>query len=64
MSNYNELGCTGGTCPKKDGCARFLDRGSEGRPHTFMTPPFNIYNNGITTEIRCGYHEYPRKAVE
>lgn len=59
MNDMRNFGCTGGSCPNQENCARFLER--EERDHCFYTPPFNIYNHGAYREFRCGYQEYPNK---
>lgn len=60
MNDMRYMGCRGGECPKQGNCARFLEQGTEDRPHTFYTPPYNNYNHGDRTEFRCGYQEYPQ----
>lgn len=57
MSDMRDFGCTGGSCPKQENCARFLERNE--RDHCFYSPPFNRYNHGDRLEFRCGYQEYP-----
>jgi len=55
MSNYNDVGCVGGSCPKQENCARFLERAE--RHITYQSPPFNSYPEGIV----CGYQQMPKK---
>lgn len=55
MSSYMNVGCTGGSCPKQENCARFLER--EERQIILQSAPFNRYPEGIF----CGYHELPKK---
>lgn len=51
------FGCKGGSCPKQKTCARYVEQGSEDRPHTFYSAPFNRYHTGEKLEFRCGYYE-------
>ena len=60
MNDMRYWGCVGNNCPKREQCARFLEQGTEDRPHTFHTPPYNHYDDGVTQEFRCGYQEYPK----
>lgn len=55
MSNWNDVGCVGGSCPKQENCARFLER--EDRHITYQTPPFNSYEERII----CGYYQIQKK---
>lgn len=62
MNDMRNFGCSGGSCPKQNNCARFLER--QDRAHKFHSPPFNMYNRGDKTEFCCGYQEYPSKERE
>jgi len=63
MVDMRFWGCKGGACPQQERCARFLERDTDERPHTLYTPPYNMYNDGIKTEFRCGY-QVPKKQDE
>lgn len=60
-SDYRYWGCVGGSCPKQDRCLRAIEQGTEDRPHTFQSAPFNHYNHGEREEFRCGYHVIPKE---
>lgn len=55
MSNYLDVGCTGGSCPKQENCERFLKQ--EERHIKLRSAPFNRYAEGVF----CGYYEKPSK---
>lgn len=51
-SDYRNVGCSGGSCPKQERCGRFLDKDS--RSIQFTSPPFNRYG---PDEVACNYYE-------
>lgn len=55
-SDYRNVGCTGGSCPKQEHCKRYLER--EERSITLRTPPFNRYAGG---SMACGYYEHQKE---
>lgn len=54
--NMSDVGCVGGSCPKQERCARFLER--EERPITYKTAPFNRYEGGV---VECNYYAPQKK---
>lgn len=50
--DLSNTGCNGGSCPKQERCARYINR--ENRGTHFHTPPFNRYEGG---KFACNYYE-------
>jgi hypothetical protein len=57
-NDYRYVGCVGGSCPKQEHCARFVER--DERPQQYRSAPFNRYEGGVT---QCNYYE-PAKEEE